>query len=103
MMIKAYGDYQNMAEKAYDADGATLANQEKYAESLRGKLTELGAVWEKIGDDAVSSSWLKGLTDVGIVVSTLIEKFGLLSTIGVGAGAFAFIRNLDHQVVLKIA
>ena len=87
MMIKAYGDYQNMAEKAYDSDGATLANQEKYAESLKGKITELGAIWEKIGDDAVSSSWLKGLTDIGIAVSNLIDKFSLLNSASViGSG-----------------
>ena len=93
MMIKAYGDYQNMAEKAYDSDGATLANQEKYAESLKGKITELGTIWEKIGDDAVSSSFLKGLTDVGIGVSSLVEKFGLLKTAIVGIGAYAGIKN----------
>ena len=96
MMVKAYGEYQDMAEKAYNADGATLANQEKYAESLKGKITELGAIWEKIGDDAVSSSWLKGLTDVGIGVSSLIEKFGLLKTAIVGIGAYAGFKNLDH-------
>ena len=93
MMIKAYGDYQNMAEKAYDSDGATLANQEKYAESLKGKITELGTIWEKIGDDAVSSSFLKGLTDVGIGVSSLVEKFGLLKTAIVGIGAYAGFKN----------
>lgn len=96
MMIKAYGDYQNMAEKAYDSDGATLANQEKYAESLKGKITELGTIWEKIGDDAVSSSFLKGLTDVGIGVSSLVEKFGLLKTAIVGIGAYAGIKNVGQ-------
>ena len=96
MMIKAYGDYQNMAEKAYDSDGATLANQEKYAESLKGKITELGTIWEKIGDDAVSSSFLKGLTDVGIGVSSLVEKFGLLKTAIVGIGAYAGIKNVGE-------
>ena len=97
MMIKAYGDYQNMAEKAYDSDGATLANQEKYAESLKGKITELGTIWEKIGDDAVSSSFLKGLTDVGIGVSSLVEKFGLLKTAIVGIGAYAGFKNAGRE------
>ena len=97
MMIKAYGDYQNMAEKAYDSDGATLANQEKYAESLKGKITELGTIWEKIGDDAVSSSFLKGLTDVGIGVSSLVEKFGLLKTAIVGIGAYAGFKNIGRE------
>lgn len=94
MMIKAYGEYQDMAEKAYSADGATLANQEKYVESLKGKLEGLGAVWEKIGDDALDSSLLKGLVDAGTEVSTLIEKFGLLKTAIVGIGAYAGFKNV---------
>ena len=93
MMIASYGEYIDMAEKANNADGMTLTNQEKYAESLKGKITELGTIWEKIGDDAVSSSFLKGLTDVGIGVSSLVEKFGLLKTAIVGIGAYAGIKN----------
>lgn len=86
MMIASYGEYLDMADKANNADGITLTNQEKYAESLTGKLTELGAIWEKIGDDAVSSDLLKGLTDAGIGISSLIEKIGLLNTAIAGAG-----------------
>ena len=96
MMIASYGEYLDMAEKANNADGMTLTNQEKYAESLKGKITELGAIWEKIGDDAVSSSWLKGLTNVGIEVSSLVEKFGLLKTAIVGIGAYAGFKNIGR-------
>lgn len=95
LMISGYAEFQNMAEKAQNAEGTTLQNQEKYANSLSGKLNELSAIWEKIGDDTISSSWLKGLTDIGIAVSSLIEKFGLLKTAAVGGGLVAFIRNFD--------
>lgn len=93
MMIKAYGDYQEMAEQAYNADNVTLINQEKYAESLTGKMGELSALWEKIGDDAVSSKFLKGLADAGIGVSSLIEKIGLLKSVIAGVGIAAFVKN----------
>lgn len=93
MMIKAYGDYQEMAEQAYNADNVTLINQEKYAESLTGKLGELSAVWEKIGDDAVSSNFLKGLADLGVGVSSLIEKFGLLKSVIASVSIAAFVKN----------
>lgn len=93
MMIKAYGDYQEMAEKAYDADNVTLINQQKYAESLAGKLGELSAIWETIGDEAISSDFLKGLADLGIGVSSLIEKFGLLKSVIASVGIAAFLKN----------
>ena len=93
MMIKAYGDYQEMAEQAYNADNVTLINQQKYAESLTGKLGELSATWEKIGDEAFSSSFVKGLADTGIGVSSLIEKIGLLKSVIAGVGVAAFVKN----------
>ena len=93
MMIKAYGDYQEMAEQAYNADNVTLINQEKYAQSLSGKLGELSATWEKIGDEAFSSSFVKGLADTGIGVSSLIEKIGLLKSVIAGVGVAAFVKN----------
>lgn len=93
MMIKAYGDYQEMAERAYNADNVTLVNQEKYAQSLFGKLGELSATWEKIGDEAFSSSFVKGLADTGIGVSSLIEKIGLLKSVIAGVGVAAFVKN----------
>lgn len=95
LMISGYAEFQNMAEKAQNAEGTTLQNQEKYANSLIGKLNELSAIWEKIGDDTLSSRFLKGLTDAGIFVSTLIEKFGLLNTAMVGGGIVAFVKNFD--------
>ncbi len=93
MMIKAYGDYQEMAERAYNADNVTLVNQEKYAQSLSGKLGELSATWEKIGDEAFSSSFVKGLADTGIGVSSLIEKIGLLKSVMASVGIAAFVKN----------
>lgn len=93
MMIKAYGDYQEMAEKAYNADNVTLINQEKYAESLTGKMGELAATWEKISNDTINSSFLKGLADAGIGVSSLIEKIGLLKSVIASVGVAAFVKN----------
>lgn len=93
MMIKAYGDYQEMAEQAYNADNVTLINQQKYAESLAGKMGELSAIWEKIGDNTVNSNFLKGLADAGIGVSSLIEKIGLLKSVIAAVGIAAFVKN----------
>ena len=93
MMIKAYGDYQEMAEKAYNADNVTLINQEKYAESLQGKLGELSATWQNISNDTINSSFLKGLADAGIGVSSLIEKIGLLKSVIATVGIAAFVKN----------
>lgn len=92
-LLGYWSDYESLVEKANNASGTTLQNQEIYAESLTGKLGELSAIWEKIGDDTIESSFLKGLTDGGIAVSSLVEKFGLLKTIITSVGIAAFVKN----------
>ena len=47
----------------------------------------------KIGDEAFSSSFVKGLADTGIGVSSLIEKIGLLKSVIAGVGVAAFVKN----------
>ena len=101
-LLKNWDEVVAITEKANNSSGVTLENQNTYAESLKGKLAELSAIWENIGDDTVSSSWLKGLTDVGIGVSSLIEKFGLLKTAIVGIGAYAGFKNVGRLKVQSL-
>lgn len=90
-LLGYWEDYENLVEKANAASGTTLKNQEIYAGSLQGKLGELSATWQNISNDTINSSFLKGLADAGIGVSSLIEKIGLLKVASVGA--FAFINK----------
>ncbi len=90
-LLRNWSDYEDLVNKANNSTGVTLENQEKYAVSLEGKLGELSAIWSNISNDTISSSFLKGLADIGIGVSSLFEKIGLLKVASVGA--FAFINK----------
>ena len=92
-LLRNWSDYEDLVNKANNSTGTTLQNQEIYAESLTGKMGELSAVWEKIGDDAVNSNFLKGLADAGIGVSSLIEKIGLLKSVIASVSIAAFVKN----------
>ena len=97
MMIKAYGDYQDMAEKAANADGITLANQEKYVKSIKGHLGELKAISESFWNNMLNSDALKfgidSLTTILKLLDGISKTFGSLGTIGIGAGIFAGAKN----------
>jgi TP901 family phage tail tape measure protein len=58
VMIKSYGDYLSLAEKAKDADGTTLINQEKYADSLKGSYAELTASVQSLYNTLLNSDTL---------------------------------------------
>ncbi len=92
-LLRNWSAYEDLVNKANNSTGVTLENQEIYAESLKGKLGELSAVWENIGDNAISSDFLKGLADAGIAVSSLIEKFGLFKTVIATTAVTAFVKN----------
>lgn len=97
MMIKAYGEYQGMAEKATKADGITLANQEKYAKSVKGHLGELKATGESIWNNVLNSSELKAGVDTLTVILKLLDgitgKLHGLGTVGLGLGAILGAKN----------
>ena len=96
-MIKAYGEYQGMAEKATKADGITLANQEKYAKSVKGHLGELKATGESIWNNVLNSDELKGGVDLLTTLVKLLDKItgfaGSWGTVGLGLGAFLGAKN----------
>jgi len=102
-MIKAYGDYYDMAEKAKDADGTTLQNQEKYAESLKAKYEELQATVQSLWHDTINSDVVKFLLQLSSTVLDVIDKVGLfnvaiLTTVGIlgGKGLLTLIPSLTN-------
>lgn len=92
-LLRNWSDYEDLVNKANNSTGVTLENQKIYAESLSGKLGEISATWQNISNDTISSSFLKGLADMGIGVSSLIEKIGLLKTAIASVGIAAFVKN----------
>ena len=92
-LLRNWSDYEDLVNKANNSTGVTLENQEKYAASLEGKLGELSAIWSNISNDTINSSFLKGLADAGIGVSSLIEKIGLLKSVIATVGIAAFVKN----------
>lgn len=101
MMVKAYGDYQQMAEKAADAEGVTEANQEKYAESLKGHMQELKAVGESFWTNVLDSEGLKVIVDALTTLLKILDKIGStlggFGTLGLGVGLFAGLKNVGRR------
>lgn len=93
-LMNGWQEYSNLVKKADDSAGVSLENQNKYLDSEQGKVEELGAIWDSIWTKSLDSSFLKGLTDIGIAVSNLIERFGGLKTAILGIAAIGVFKNL---------
>lgn len=106
IMVKTWGDYLNLSEKAYGASGETLENQEKYAESLQGKFEGLNSTIESIYSNLANSKDIgqvvDGLQTIADIIDFITEKLGLIGTIGLGAGIAASIKNVGRDKMYSL-
>ena len=97
-LLTYWKDYETLVEKAGDSAGTTMENQEKYAESYKGELSELSATAESFWNNFLNSSTFKTGTNFLTGILSLLDKIsgtmGTLGTIGLGAGLFAGFKNI---------
>lgn len=101
-LLANWSEYEELVEKTGDAEGTTLENQEKYAKSIKGRLTELQAVGESFWTHFLDSDTLKfGISSLTTMLKLLegmsnILNFGgwnSFGTFATGLGAYFGIRN----------
>lgn len=92
----------DILEKSYkeatNAVGSASEEQLKYSQSIQYSIDRAKASLEELANDFLSSDFLKGLIDAGNklinILDLLVDKAGMLGTIGIGAGAFAGFKNV---------
>lgn len=100
-LMKSWDKYEQRVEDATNlTDSPTLANQEKYAESMTGHLEELSAAaesfWATFIDTQSSKSAVDFLTNVIGLLEKLTSTFGSLGTIGAGMTLFSLFKNQSY-------
>ena len=100
-LLRNWSDYEALVEKANNSSGVTFENQEKYAESLEGKMKGLSATmtsaWDNIiGEDEVTPV-VDGLIKIAEALDFVTDKLGLFGTLGAGAGLFAGLNNVGRD------
>lgn len=98
-MLKAWSDVEKATEKASNAEGTAAAENEKYMQSMQGKLDSLNASWQALSNTVLSSDFVKflvdGLSGIVDIVDGITHSFGVLGTAIAAVGITAFIKNLD--------
>ncbi len=96
-------------DAATNAKGTAAEEQEKWIQSLQGHLEQLGTAWEALSNSFINSDFLKGLVDgitsVVNVLDCLIDKFGVLPTLGLSTGFLGIITNFKElkSILLEIS
>lgn len=103
-LLTYWKDYETLVEKAGDSAGTTMENQEKYAESYKGELSELSATAESFWNNFLNSSAFKAGTNFLTGILSLLDKIsgtmGTLGTIGLGVGLFKGFKNVGINMLV---
>lgn len=97
-ITQQFQDAEYAVSQSLDSVGSASIENQKYLDSLSGRLSMLQSSFQNLSNTVISSDFLKSAVDSGTtlitVLDTLIDKLGILPTIGIGTGAFALIKNL---------
>lgn len=80
-----FGNVEKSYESALNSTGSAAKENEKYMNSLQGRLNNLTTVFQSFSNTVMSSDFLKGFVDAGSgalnVLDNMIERFKLLPTL----------------------
>lgn len=98
-LISNWSNVEKAVEAASNAEGTAEAENEKYMQSMQGKLDSLNASWQALSNTFLSSDLIKflvdGLSGIVDIVDGITHSFGVLGTAIAAVGITAFIKNLD--------
>lgn len=85
-------------KSATEAEGSAAEENEKYMDSIKGRLDALTASWQAFSNTFINSDFVKvlitGLTEVVDVLDFIVDKFGTINTIIAGAAIGKFISGI---------
>lgn len=98
-LVRNWSDVEKAIEATNNATGTAREEQERYSQSLQGKLDSLKASWQALSNTFLSSDFLKrlveGLTGVLNAIDGITGSIGFLGTALATIGIVKFIKNLD--------
>ena len=84
-VMKNWATAAGVVDNAVKANGSSLRENEKYLDSIEGKLANFQSAWEQLSYHVVNSDFLKGVIDLGTqlvkILDNLVQEFGALPTL----------------------
>lgn len=97
-LITNFKDAEKAATTAAESSGSALKENEKYLDSIQGKMDQLKATFEDLSRKALSSEFIKGIVDGGSSLLNILDK--ITETIG-GLPAVATAAMVAIQAMSK--
>lgn len=92
LLEEAYND-------ALDAEGSAWKENQKYLDSIQGKIDQFTNAVQTMWSNTLDDSWIKGFVSFGTIIIQTIDKIGLLTTALIALGAVSMIKNKTGPIV----
>lgn len=90
-LIANFDVAEQALKSATDSAGSAAAENEKYLDSILGKVAQFNAAFETLSATVIDADFSKGVVDTGTTIldtiTKLIDGLGTLNTLAMGAGA----------------
>ena len=86
-------DLENAYVDALDAEGSAYAENEKYLNSIQGKIDQFTNAVQTMWSNTLDDDVIKGFVSFGTIIVQIIDKIGLLTTALITLGAVSMIKN----------
>lgn len=91
---------ESAMKSATTAQGTATEENEKYVNSMQGKINALTSSWQELSNTLLSSDFLKGLIDGGNTFLSILDKitntFGTLPTLITAVTAALSFKNIGR-------
>ena len=108
-ITQQFQDAEHAVAESLNSVGSAAEENEKYLNSVSGKVTLFESAVEDLSNSAIDSDFIKFIVDLGTIgvkgLDGFIEKFGMLTTLLTTGGLVAGIKNVgqEHRVLADIA
>lgn len=86
-------DLEAAYESAMNAEGSALAENEKYLDSIQGRIDLFNNSVQTMWNNTLDSDWVKWFVDVGTWLVKLIDNLGAIKTLVIGIGSYMLVKR----------
>ena len=88
-IVDGFDSVRKATDDAANSAGSARTENEKFLDSIQGKLNNLSSAFQQFSQNTVNSGLIKFLVDMTSAFVTLIDKFGAFNTIFTGMSIFS--------------
>ena len=82
-------DLEEAFKSAQEAEGSALAENEKYLDSIQGRIDLFNNAMQTMWNNTLDSELVKGVVNLGTEFIKIIDEIGLINSLLIGFGVFA--------------